>query len=71
MLFREIIAIYLGLCRECELKKSKVKKGLVVKPIESKEFNERAQVDLIDLQARPDRDFKFLMVYQGYFLLNN
>ncbi|KAI1706785.1 SCAN domain-containing protein 3 [Ditylenchus destructor] len=30
-----------------------------------KAFNSRCQVDLIDLQARPDGDSKFIMVYQG------
>jgi hypothetical protein len=46
------------------LKKAKVKKSVVVKPIVSKDFNSRCQVDLIDLQSRPDGEYKFIMVYQ-------
>lgn len=61
---REIIELYVNLCQECELKKGRAKKGIVVKPIVSKEQNERCQVDLIDLQACPDEDYKFIMVYQ-------
>ncbi|KAI1712428.1 integrase core domain-containing protein [Ditylenchus destructor] len=65
-LTREIVQIYLSLCQHCEFKKAKVKKGLVVKPILSHDFNSRCQVDLIDLQARPDGDSKFIMVYQDH-----
>jgi hypothetical protein len=41
-----------------------VRKSITVKPILSEDFNSRCQVDLIDLQARPDGEYKFLMVYQ-------
>lgn len=62
----EIIMIYLNLCETCQ-KKSKVpKKGLVVRPILSKEMNSRCQIDLIDMQAQADNDFKFIFVYQDH-----
>lgn len=38
----------------------------MVKPIVTTNFNERCQIDLIDLQARPDGDKKFIMVYQDH-----
>ncbi|KAI1712265.1 KRAB-A domain-containing protein 2 [Ditylenchus destructor] len=59
------LTLFVSLCEVCESKKAKAKKGLVVKPIRSNNFNDRCQVDLIDLQARPDGEFKFLMVYQS------
>ncbi|KAI1722104.1 integrase core domain-containing protein [Ditylenchus destructor] len=59
---QQIAQLYVSLCEGCESKKAKAKKGLVVKPIRSNNFNDRCQVDLIDLQARPDGEYKFLMV---------
>lgn len=62
--------LYLRLCQHCELKKAKAKKSIVVKPILSSDYNSRCQVDLVDLQARPDREFRFLMVYQVYQVIS-
>jgi hypothetical protein len=42
------------------------KKGLTVKPIIHTEINSRCQVDLIDMQANSDNDYKFIMVYQDH-----
>ena len=39
---------------------------MVVKPILSKEFNSRGQVDLMDFQSNSDGNYKFLMVYQDH-----
>lgn len=55
---------FIALCENCTLKRAKAKKSIVVKPILSENFNARCQVDLIDLQARPDGDYRFIMVYQ-------
>jgi len=38
----------------------------VVKPIISSEINSRCQKDLIDMQAQPDGDYKFICVYQDH-----
>ncbi|XP_022194657.2 KRAB-A domain-containing protein 2-like [Nilaparvata lugens] len=63
---RHDIELYNSLCELCQKKQKGSKKGLVVKPIISSEFNSRCQVDLIDFQSQPDRDFKFIMVYQDH-----
>lgn len=63
---QEIISIYLSLCEVCHLKRSKTRKGLTVKPIVHKEFNSRAQIDLIDMQSEADGEFKFILVYQDH-----
>jgi hypothetical protein len=46
----EALELFKELCEECQLKKRKLaSKGLVVKPIVSKEFNSRGQMYLIDM----------------------
>lgn len=62
----EAINIYLKLCEPCQKKHSMPKKGLTVKPIIHTEMNSRCQVDLIDMQANPDNNYKFIMVYQDH-----
>lgn len=42
------------------------KKEVVVNSMVFLEFNSRFQVDLIDFQAQPDKDYKFIMVYQDH-----
>ena len=39
---------------------------MVVKPVLSKEFNSRGQVDLMDFQPNSDGNYKLLMVYQDH-----
>ncbi|CAI6360566.1 unnamed protein product [Macrosiphum euphorbiae] len=63
---RESIMLYLNLCISCQKKGSTAKKGLVVKPIISNELNSRCQIDLIDMQAQPDGNYKFILVYQDH-----
>lgn len=63
---KETIMIYLSLCKTCNEKRATTRKGLVVKPILSKEMNSRAQMDLIDMQSKSVNDFRFIMVYQDH-----
>jgi hypothetical protein len=62
----ESIVTYLRLCEPCQKKQRTLKKGLVVNPIQHNEMNSRCQVDLIDMQSNPDRDMKFILVYQDH-----
>jgi hypothetical protein len=41
-------------------------KVFVVNLILHNEMNSRCQVDLIDMQSNPDRDMKFILVYQDH-----
>uniref|UniRef100_A0A8C3WE45 SCAN domain containing 3 n=1 Tax=Catagonus wagneri TaxID=51154 RepID=A0A8C3WE45_9CETA len=59
---KEVIMLYLTLCKPCQQKNSKLKKVLTSKPI--KEVNSRCQVDLIDMQLNPDGEYKFIMHYR-------
>jgi hypothetical protein len=61
------LGLFKELCEECHLKKRRVaSKGLVVKPLLSKDLNCRGQVDLVDMQSLSDGDYKFIMHYQDH-----
>ena len=62
---KETIQLYVDMCEACALKKRKVSKSLVEKPIITNTMNSRCQVDLIDLQTQPDGDYKFILNYQS------
>ncbi|XP_025264624.1 KRAB-A domain-containing protein 2-like [Camponotus floridanus] len=51
---------------KCQLKKKIPKHGLVVQLILSDYMNSRCQVDLIDMQSEPDKDYRFIMNYQDH-----
>lgn len=59
---KEVIMLYLTLCKPCQQKNSKLRKILTSKPI--KGINSKCQVDLIDMQLNPDGEYKFIMHYQ-------
>ncbi|XP_053407944.1 KRAB-A domain-containing protein 2-like [Mercenaria mercenaria] len=64
---RDVIGLFKELCEECQLKKRKLaSKGLVIKPILSKDFNSRGQVDLVDMQSLKQGEYKFIMHYQDH-----
>ncbi|XP_058141430.1 SCAN domain-containing protein 3 [Dasypus novemcinctus] len=59
---KEVIMLYLTLCKPCQQKNSKPKKVLTSQS--NKEVNSRCQVDLIDMRLNPDGEYKFIMHYQ-------
>lgn len=63
----DAIELYKSLCIEC-LKKRKrhAIKGVVVRPILSRDYGSRGQVDLIDMQSMPSGQYKWIMVYQDH-----
>lgn len=63
---QESILIYLKCCVPCQSKLKSKRKDLIVKPMTFSEMNSRCQVDLIDMQAKCEREFCFIMVYQDY-----
>ena len=63
----EVFVLFKSFCMECELKRKRpTTKGIVVRPLLSKEFLSRGQVDLIDMQSMPHCEMKFIMVYQDH-----
>ncbi|KAK4307308.1 hypothetical protein Pmani_020912 [Petrolisthes manimaculis] len=62
------LELFKSLCEECQKKRKRpMTKGVVVRPILSKDLTSRGQVDLIDMQAMAHRNFKWIMVYQDHF----
>lgn len=61
---KPVVEIFVSLCKVCLKKRSQPRKGLVSRPIVSKDFNVRGQVDLIDLQTAADGQYQWLMNYQ-------
>lgn len=63
---RDIILVFLKCCETCIKRRVHPKKGLVVKPIITKEAYGRGQVYLIDMQTCKDGEFKFILNYQDH-----
>lgn len=54
-------------CERCAEKSKKTNTtGIVVRPIVSRDLNERAQIDLIDYQSLPDGPYKFVLHYKEH-----
>lgn len=62
---RPAIECFIQCCKSCNEKKQG-KHKIVVRPIVSKDFNERGQVDLIDFQSLPDKQYKWILNYQDH-----
>ena len=64
---RDAVELYKSYCQECQKKRKRpMTKGVVVRPILSKEFSSRGQVDLIDMQSMGKNSFKWILVYQDH-----
>ena len=63
---RQVMDLFLMLCEQCHLKKKTPRWGLVVHRILSNYMNSQCQVDLIDMQAEPDRCYRFIMNCQHH-----
>ena len=61
-----LVGIYLATCAICDEKRKRPRKGVVVKPIVSDDFNARAQVDLICFESERDDNFKYILNYQDH-----
>ncbi|XP_041356808.1 KRAB-A domain-containing protein 2-like [Gigantopelta aegis] len=66
---QDAITLFKSMCIECQRKRKwTTTKGIVVKPILSKDFSSRAQVDLIDMQSMCHGQHKWIMVYQDHLI---
>ena len=60
---REGLEFYKLLCIECQKKRKRITtKGVVVRPILSKDFGSRSQVDLVDMQSMASGSYRWIMV---------
>ena len=63
----DVISLYKSLCVECMKKRKRITtKGVVVRPIITKDFGSRGQVDLVDMQSMPHNQQKWILVYQDH-----
>lgn len=59
-----VLQLFKSLCSTCAKKQKGIKKKhAVVKPILSRAFQHRAQMDLIDMQSTPDGKFQYILTY--------
>ncbi|XP_041366789.1 KRAB-A domain-containing protein 2-like [Gigantopelta aegis] len=66
-IMRESTELFKSLCIECQKKRKRATtKGVVVRPILSKDFGSRGQVDLIDMQSMTKAPYKWIIVYQNH-----
>jgi hypothetical protein len=64
----EAVQLFLKHCFECIRKRRRNTTNIpVTKPIRSSDYLSRYQIDLIDLQAYPDGEYKFILNVQDHF----
>ena len=63
---RNVIKQFLKLCPRCIEGAPRISSRAGIKPILTKGFNRRGQVDLIDFQSHPDEGMAWLLVYQDH-----
>ena len=70
---QNIVVDYMKRCKTCKekLKIREITTGIVIKPMIIENFNDRGQVDMIDFQSLPHRNFKYVMHYQDYLSKNS
>ena len=63
---REMVKTFYSLCPTCVLTKMKPARKANQEPILSKTFNDRGQIDLIDMQSIKDGPFNWILHYQDH-----
>ena len=63
---RSMVELFIQLCPRCATTRIVPAKKLPRKPIISETFNDRGQVDLIDMQSVPDGPFNWILHYQDH-----
>ncbi|XP_057571523.1 KRAB-A domain-containing protein 2 isoform X2 [Hippopotamus amphibius kiboko] len=63
---KEVIVLYLTLCKQCHQKNPVPKRALAPKPVPFKDTDSRCQVEILDMQSNADGEFKFILYYQDH-----
>ena len=61
-----LCAMFCSLCPICVRGKMVISRKPTLTPIISKAFNDRGQIDLIDMQSAPDGPYNWIMHYQDH-----
>ena len=61
-----MVTMMIKLCPICAVDRYAPQRKAVIKPILSSTFNDRGQVDLIDMQSQPDGPFNWILHYQDH-----
>ena len=63
----DALELFKSYCQECQKKRKRPRtQGVVVRPILTKEYASRAQIDLIDMQSMTRNSFSWILVYQDH-----
>lgn len=65
---RSMIELFVKLCPGCIPQKDCFTRKVPLQPIYSDTFNDRGQMDLIDMQATKDGCFRFILHYQDHLI---
>lgn len=63
---KEVIVLYLTLCKQCYQRNPVPKRGLVPQPMPFKDIDSRCQVETLDMQSNANGKFKFILYYQDH-----
>ncbi len=63
---RAMVAMFIRMCPRCATHKIVPAIDMQRKPIISETFNDRGQIDLIDMQSCPDGPFRWILHYQDH-----
>ncbi|KAG8507064.1 KRAB-A domain-containing protein 2 [Galemys pyrenaicus] len=63
---KEVIVLYLTLCKQCHQKNPVPKRGLAPRSVPLKDLDCRCQIEVLDMQSDADGEFKFILYYQDH-----
>ncbi|XP_012511155.1 PREDICTED: KRAB-A domain-containing protein 2 [Propithecus coquereli] len=63
---KEVIVLYLTLCKQCHQRNPLPKRTLAPKPVTFKDMDSRCQIEILDMQSNADGEFKFIFYYQDH-----
>eukprot|EP01137_Pigoraptor_chileana_P030246 Opistho-2@16563 len=64
---RKVVELFTSLCRTCPEKGRPVAARGMLKPIRTDAYLDRIQIDLINLAATPDGNFKYVFTVRDHF----
>jgi len=63
---KNMVKVFVRFCPICSTNRYVPQRKTIIKPILSETFNDRGQIDLIDMQAQADGPFNWILHYQDH-----